>query len=55
MKAERAERWARRKAQADGNHGKCGYVGGNPRYNGKRGGNWIDTRPHKNRTQGGKS
>lgn len=34
-KAARAARYERRKAshKKDGNHGKCGWVAGNPRYN----------------------
>ena len=50
MKAARAQRWNRRKAQRDGNHSERGYVGGNVRYSGKGGdGGWPDTRAHKTR------
>lgn len=49
MKHARKDRWARRKARKDGNHGKRGYVGGNPRYNGKGNGGWPDNREHRRR------
>jgi hypothetical protein len=48
-KDARARRWNRRKARKDGNHGKCGCVGGNPRYGRGGNGGWPDGRSHRNR------
>jgi hypothetical protein len=45
----RSARWTGRKAKhrKDQNHGKSGWVGGNPRYNRRKSGN--DQRPHRTR------
>lgn len=45
----RRGRWARRRARHDGNHGKCGWVAGNPRYNGR--GSVGVTRPDARHTR----
>ncbi len=46
-KEERQARFERRKAKADGRLSKQGFVGGNPRYNGKQG--WGQGDPAKSR------
>lgn len=54
-KEARKARWDRRKGQGSARYCERGWVGGNPRFSGKSGDSYIDSRPQRNRRTAARS